>query len=313
MLNLRSLYYGPRSLLVKSVDSIWASLIRPESLILEEWTGNPIPPQSKTQRKRLCWFAHFDPHHLIDDYVVYYLQRLHELGADLIFVSSSENLSRSEVEKILPYCQKVIRRKNIGLDFGSWAVARTVQKRLPHPLSSYDELILANDSIYGPFFSLPEIFKKMDTRDLDLWGMTTSPEQENHLQSYFLVFRGRILKDGSVNQFWNGFKYYHSKHRIIQNYEIGLSRFGQIHHWKLGAYFENQKALQHDLNPTLFAWERLIEEFEFPFLKTEVLKLNRGRSPRIAQWKEIISSQSNYDTNLINNHLKRLGAYPKNA
>jgi lipopolysaccharide biosynthesis protein len=312
-MNIRDLYTIPRRLISQGIDSSWAFFIHAKNLILEEWNGNPGSRKDSQSKKRMVWFAHFDPQHKIDNYVLFYIQKLFELGADIIFVSSSENLSSSEVQKILPYCLKVVRRKNIGLDFGSWKVAQITQEKLQLELSLYDELILANDSVYGPFQQLSDLFNRMTKRDLDLWAMSSSLEQSYHLQSYFLVFHNRILKKQAFQKFWESYRFYHSKHRIIQNYEIGLSRFGKQNNWKLGAYLEAEMIDPGSLNPTLFAWDQMIEEFSFPFLKTEVLKLNRASSPRLTHWKEIISNQSNYDTNLIANHLTRIGVHLKDA
>lgn len=38
-------------------------------------------------------------------------------------------------------------------------------------LTEYDELILANDSFYGPFEDIRKIFAEMESRDLDFWGL----------------------------------------------------------------------------------------------------------------------------------------------
>jgi lipopolysaccharide biosynthesis protein len=62
------------------------------------------------------------------------------------------------------------------------------------------------------------------------------------------------------------------------------------------------------LNLTLFSWERLIRDFKFPFLKTEILKSNRFKSADAVRWRDIVAAASDYDTDLIANHLRRVGS-----
>jgi len=254
--------------------------------------------------KRLCLFAHFDPQGKIEPYVLYYLQCLKELECDIVFVSSALNLTDSEVEKILGLCVQVIHRKNITLDFGSWRLG-LFEKLSERGFEHYDQLILANDSVYGPLFPLKDVFQKMEKRELDLWGITSNLEIEEHIQSYFLVFGKNALKSREFIEFWRDFKYYRSKQRIIELYEIGISRLAMRAGWKMGTLIDPNHFQEIDLNPTLYHWDQLIVELSCPFLKTEVLRLNRTASKKTAQWKEILASKSNYDLNLIECDIKR--------
>ncbi len=274
-----------------------------DQLVLNQWEGGR-KPSGKPEERYLCFFAHFDRNGRIDPHVVNLVKSIAELGTDIVFVSGSENLIAAEIEKITPYTIRVIQKKNLGLDFGSWKVAMN-QIAGAINLASYQSLILANDSVYGPFFPLSDIFRKMEGRGLDFWAMTSNPEVEYHLQSYFLVFAHRVLNQPEFRQFWDSFRFFRGKWRIIQNYEIGLTRLAKEYHWNMGAVVEHFDTTRSQLNPTLFSWEELILKFRFPFLKTEVLRLNRGKSSRIQEWQDIISQAgSPYAVELIDNHLR---------
>lgn len=275
------------------VDTVLAYFINPQGLILQKWDGEASSRNLK--EKNLCLFAHFDEKNRISSYVVHHLKSLHELGSDIIFISTSKQLSPIEIAKILPFCIMVIRRKNITLDFGSWRVGLGEIKNL----SEYNHLILANDSVYGPIFPLDEIFAKMNARNLGFWGITSTCEIRYHIQSYFLVFDRNTFESEAFCKFWKHFRFYRGKLRIIEEYEIGLSSLARDSHWQLGAYIEHSQITLRDVNPTLFYWDRLIEEFRCPFLKTEVLRLNRAQSERIEEWDKIISSNSVYNTKAI--------------
>jgi lipopolysaccharide biosynthesis protein len=282
------------------VDSVLARFVDPKGLILQRWPGKA--PALTSTEKKLCLFAHFDAKNKIAPYVVHHLQCLRELGADIVFISTAEQLPEQEIAKILPLCTQIIRRRNITLDFGSWRVGLVEIKNL----SAYDQLILANDSVYGPFFPLSEVFKKMASQNLDFWGISSTRERDYHIQSYFLVFNKKTFESESFRKFWQHFHFYRSKRRIISEYEIGLTNWARDSHWHLGAYIEHSQVTLRDVNPTLFYWDRLIEEYSCPFLKTEVLRLNRAQSERIHQWQEIIHAKSSYDTGLIWENLNKL-------
>jgi len=279
------------------VDSFLAKRVHPQSLILKTWKGNAAEPSQK-----LCLFAHYDVQGQIAPYVLYYLECLKNLGAHTVLISTAPNLNDSEVSKALPYCSQVIQRKNLGLDFGSWKIGL-----LETPgWKQVDQLILANDSVYGPFFPLDAIFKRME--HFDFWGMTSSREKQYHLQSYFLVFGKKVLQNPAFSQFWEQFQFYRRKSRIIQKYELGISQLAKKQNWKMGAMVECSQIGNSNENPTLYAWDRLIQEFHFPFLKTEILKLGRVQSKKIQQWQEMIQGSSRYDIHLIRENLKELNA-----
>jgi len=295
-----------RAPLVRWVDQFLAKLIRSESLILKEWTGLADSVLEKPGKKRLCLFSHFDHDGKVDDYVVYFVKSLKALGADILFISTSENLLESEIEKVRPYCVYLIQRKNIGLDFGSWQIGWARANTLYNSVSRYDQLILANDSVYGPFFPMMELFTAMEKKNLDFWGVSSSEELTYHLQSYFLVFESLAMKSEALAGFWNRFLFYRSKGRIIQEYETGLTRLALANRWKIGAWVEFNRAKHQGVNSTLFSWDTLIENERFPFLKTEVLKLNRARSDRLPFWAEILKTHSSYPVALIQDHLNRI-------
>lgn len=170
-----------------------------------------------TDVKRGAVFAHFDRDNIVDGYVVHYLRSLKEICNSLVFVSVSP-LTLSETEKIADICDAIIIRDNVGYDFMSYKVGLEKLK-----LDDFDELVLCNDSVYGPLFPLRELFHRMEDRECDFWGLTESSDISYHLQSYFLVFRTKVLKSRVFHEFWKGVVPLNQKRDIIEHYEIGLS------------------------------------------------------------------------------------------
>jgi lipopolysaccharide biosynthesis protein len=269
--------------------------------ILQQTSGVARPSQAG----RCCIFAHYDPDGIVDPYVVEYLRKLRDLDADILFVTTSETLAPEEVAKIAPLCREIIQRVNVSLDFGSWNLGIRL---LGDDLSNYRQLILSNDSVYGPFRALDPIFREMEARQLDFWGLTESHERGQHIQSYFLVFEKSAIGSEFFRTFWEGFRQQWRKRSLIGKYEVGLSSKARQNSLRFESWISSDRVGSGQKNPTLFFWEKLIRDFGYPFLKTEILKINRFDSPYAQRWREIIAACSAYNNKLIANHLRRVGS-----
>jgi lipopolysaccharide biosynthesis protein len=93
----------------------------------------------------LCIFAHYDHDDRVDPYVMNYLEAIKACGFEIVFVTPSA-LQQTDVEQLRLICGDVILRANVGHDFGSWATG--LQR---HRERVRGRLLLANDSVYGPF------------------------------------------------------------------------------------------------------------------------------------------------------------------
>lgn len=168
---------------------------------------------------RLAIFAHFDKHHQIKKYVLHYLEQLKQVSDYIIFVSTSK-LNDSECFNLSQFCSRVIVRENIGHDFYSYKVGINAIENL----KEVEQLILCNDSCFGPLFPLSDIFVQMTSKPADFWGMSANSRPQFHLQSYFLVFKYNVINSEIFNLFWNGVQTLKSKDQIVFDYEVGLSQ-----------------------------------------------------------------------------------------
>lgn len=168
--------------------------------------------------KRLCVFAHFDKDNIADEYVLFYLRDLRKVVDRLVFVSAAP-LGAETVSVLKNICDSVIIRKNEGYDFASWQTALQAEK-----LKDFDELILCNDSVYGPLLPLERVFGAMREESCDFWGMTDSYDIAYHVQSYFLVFKKTVLNSRIFQRFWESTSIPNSKKEVIKLCEIGLSQ-----------------------------------------------------------------------------------------
>ncbi len=246
-------------------------------------------------RANICIFAHYNKDSRIADYVFHHIESISKLGYLIIFVSSS-NVQKKEIDKLKNIASTLIVRKNIGYDFGSWIEGYKYVSQN----TQVQELILTNDSIYGPFYELHNIFQKMKSRNADFWGMTDSYEISYHIQSYFLWIGPNILRSDVWSEWIQSFVFYPSflKGAIIQKYEIGLSKLLRSHGFTFDSYISfldlvneisNEEIIKRNLsdsykNPTLFLWDFLILNFQFPYLKRDLVRSKVKRGYNRIQW-----------------------------
>ncbi len=253
-------------------------------------------------KDNICIFSHYDKDGIIDNYVINYIKSIFEQKFDIVFVSTSENLSIDEIAKIKEYCRNVIVKENVGYDFGSWA---TGIMHIDKELNIYKSLLLCNDSVYAPLFPLNEMFNKMKDR-YDFWGMTDSYEVHHHLQSYFMVFDRKVFLTDLFKNIWQSYKVYKIKRNIILHYEIGLSQKLIKNGFLMGIYCRyTELNLLKIRNSSHYNWKKLIDQFRCPMIKVELLRDN-PKNIDIDNWKEIICSKTIYSVELIKNHLKRV-------
>ena len=116
--------------------------------------------------KRLLCYAHFDEGGEVKDFVRHALDAMESVCSTLIFVSNSPipDADRVLLEKS---CQHVIAKENVGYDFHMWQLGLELED-----FTEYDEVVLMNSSIYGPILPIGDVFREMEPRRCDFWGIT---------------------------------------------------------------------------------------------------------------------------------------------
>ncbi len=247
---------------------------------------------------RLCIFAHYDKHNIVDDYVVEYIKGLATVSKQIIFVSSCE-ISYAEVDKVSQYCTAVLQKANEGYDFGSWKFGMEYVgfENLPN----FDEVILANDSCFGPIFPFSEMFDKMATKKWDAWSVTIGDGICQYLQSYFLVCRPKLLKSQQFIDFFKSITNLANKMEYIVKYEVGFSKMLKNNNFIFDSYYQSaKKNIDNSNNNILFAIRVLLSKIFFTiknfFKPTAIGRPNLFK--KIAVFiKMIIYKKLNYNIN----------------
>lgn len=264
-------------------------------------------------RNRLCIYIIFDKEKKIDKYIQVALEGIKRHVSSLVVVCNFESVV-SGLEYIVDYADKVFYRENKGYDSGAY---KDVLKSLEDELKLYDELLLANDTFYGPIDSFDEMFERMDEEECDFWGITRHPAGEfadgykynSHVQSYFIVYKEKILKSDEFVDFWNNLKYPTSYEEAIVNYEFALNQYFADSNYVGKAYMDVVAPMyqyKYSQNPCIDNAYELIKDFGIPILKRRCLDFNNKGCVNALNALDYIKCNTGYNSLLILEHIKRL-------
>ena len=190
--------------------------LRSRRQIVSVWPAGEI-----TLGPRVVLFTHFDGRQQVRRQVLDYIRDLKANNRDVVFVTNSAALRPEALSALQEVCAAVIIRRNIGYDFGAWADAIHY---LGLPRAGTEELILANDSVFGPLIPLGGILCRLDYDKADIWGLTESWQVRYHLQSYFIAFGANALRAPAFLKFWATVRPVPMKAYIVKAYEIGVTQ-----------------------------------------------------------------------------------------
>lgn len=103
---------------------------------------------------RTCIFSYFDINGKIDLNTIYLLKELKQITDNLIFVVNGD----VQIEKVQTIVDYVFIRENKGLDAGAY---KATMKKYNFIIEGSNELILCNNTFFGPFIPMSDILSNM--------------------------------------------------------------------------------------------------------------------------------------------------------
>ena len=273
--------------------------------------------------KRLGILVIYDPDGIADDYIFYLIEALKKNVTQLSVVCNGE-MQPDSIERLKKCADYTFVRENKGFDCGAFKDVLTNLIGWDE-VYEYDELVLVNDSCYGPLFPLEEVFGTMAQRDCDYWAITKGGAMRvylsngstlwpEHIQPYFLTVRSNMLKSQDFRSFWDELPYPETYVEAITGYELCFTDFFTDLGYKASTYIDSDAFFdtpERNFTYSLYDSYRLIAESRCPFvkrktftLKDEMLRYNSGETAR--KTLEYITSQTEYPESLIWKHLIRL-------
>lgn len=149
--------------------------------------------------QRVGVFLFYDKDGIVDGYIDHYLKELRKVTEYLVVVVNGK-LTPEGREKFSKLSDDFFVRENVGYDV--WAYHDALDYIGWDELKKYDELILANYTLFGPFYPLSEAFAAMEDKKCDWWGLHRRYEDRNKS-----TYAGKPLKYGylpevPLSNFW---------------------------------------------------------------------------------------------------------------
>lgn len=164
-----------------------------------------FPPDGR----RLLIYVIYDIRGDVEEYIPYALTRLREHCARILIVVNGA-LSEIGRSRLAPLSDEIVVRENRGFDIWGYKAGLDA---VGEDIAEYDEVLLANDTWFGPIRPFGPIFERMDRSALHFWGMTDHVRVEPnpftnsgylpyHLQSYWIAVRRDMFLSQDWIEYW---------------------------------------------------------------------------------------------------------------
>ncbi len=285
--------------------AVLPSLLREPFHAVASWSAPGRPAAGE-----VALFVHYDPAGQVAPRVCHFLTALNEAGLSVFFVSNTGRAELAADPGLRTLCAGILVRRNIGYDFGAMREG-LAHWQLPHPATRM--LVLANDSVLGPFRPLDAVFRRIDFDEADFWGATDSLQRGYHVQSWFLVAGRKAMDHPGWARFWDGVRPVQSKEWVVGHYEVALTRalqrcglrvralwpysaltahliqpeqsFASVRHVQQLARVRRLIGMGYLLNPTADLWRQLLAA-GCPFIKRELVERNPAGIMDAADWAD---------------------------
>ena len=269
----------------------------------------------KQKVKRYGIYVFYDRNGIADEYNDVFLSGLKDVVTDLLVICNG-SVNEEGMRRFRAIADEVIQRKNVGYDVTAYKEG--ILRPGFQKLQEYDEVVVCNDTMYGPIYPFTEMFSKMAQKDIDFWGITNFHEVPfdpfgtveygylpKHIQSFFMVYRQSLVKSPDFQKYWGNFPQINGYEEAIGKHEASFTkRFADLgYRWAVYADSEDLEGYTYD--PLRDFPRYLIEEKRCPVLKKrsfyhdygEAMERSGGEATRDAL--EYVAEETAYDCGLI--------------
>lgn len=227
--------------------------------------------------KRVGIFVVYDPHGIIDRYIPYMLRDLAENLSFLLVVVNGV-LGDSGRERLAGLASDILVRDNVGYD--TWAYKEGLESIGWDKLAAYDEVLLMNDTVFGPVYPFREAFDTMCGRDLDFWGLTKGAKRPvdpfgkcrygyfpAHIQSYFTVIRQPMLSSADFRRYWEAMPMIHTWEDAVCCHEVVFTKEFEDKGYQSDVFVKTEDLGEYHKNALMYDPLELVQNRRCPVLK----------------------------------------------
>lgn len=241
-------------------------------LVLED--GSPV-------HGRTAVYATFSPDGRVPERDVLYLRGLREICDNVVYAANSPLLPGEE-GKLRGLASAAVCHWHGGYDFGSYRIGlRLARERGWLAPERCREFVFANSSCYAPVRPFAGMFRAMEKRRADFWGLTFNTQRSGapHLQSFFLVFRRPVLDSGALEDFFAERPEQATRNEAIDRFEIQLTDHLRRRGFAPDAFVRPLfPLLRHEFNPTTRPLD-LIRRYKSPLVKVKAFSGESSQPP----------------------------------
>lgn len=228
--------------------------------------------------KRLGVIAVYDQDGIIDKSAEYLFSSLHEILNRMIIVVNGE-VTEESYRVLARYSDDIVCRVNEGYDGGAYQDI-FLHRLTREQVLEYDEIVLLNNTFYGPFYPWSQVFWRMDRLQADFWGLSkhltyySSSRNQlvlEYINTYFLAFRKKLFSDNAFWLFWETMKPIRNFDEVTLNFEFALTPYLSNAGFRHAVYtdlYPECRFLQNE-NEVIYSSFccDLLRECQFPVLK----------------------------------------------
>ena len=273
--------------------------------------------------KRIGIFLLYDTKGRVYEYVEYLLQQIRPCLEELVIVSNGFLLEESR-EALHKYTPKILERPNVGFDAAGWREGMLEYCGMDY-IRDFDELVLFNDSFFGPFYPFQKIFDEMDARDIDFWGISShgaAPsaghkcpygDRPRYIQTYFMCFRNTVLQADSFETYWRELPCYKTFSDLVEKHACAVTQ----HFADLGFRWDvlcdtrelESEEIRKNYSHHMFDSYFMVSEKKLPILKRKTFIMEKSSSLRFGMTDSLrkalryVEKNTDYDIRLIWDYL----------
>ncbi len=271
--------------------------------------------------KRYAVYVFYDKNGKADRYCDFFLKGLKQ-EVDFLQVVVNGEIDKESYDRLDKIADDILVRPNEGYDVTAYKTG--ILKPGFDNLVGYDEVIICNDTLYGPLYPLSEMFEKMNSVDVDFWGLTNfhgvgfdpfgTVEYgylPRHIQSFFMVFRKSLVESSKFQDFWSKFPTVNGYEQAIGLFEASFTKRFEDYGFKWAVYADSSDLEGYTLDPLRDFPKYMIEEKRCPFMKKRTFyheygeAMERSGGEAASESFKFIRDELDYDIDLIWENLLR--------
>lgn len=249
--------------------------------------------------KRLGIFCFYDPDGIFYNSDNFLLSELRSV-IDYLIVVVNGTITDNGLLLVSKQADDIIVRENEGFDAAAYNAAFEF---IQYNFSIYDELVLCNNSFFGPFIHFSVIFDRMQNFECDFWGLKLDDiNLRKTIESYFLVLKKTILNSKVLeNYFKTEVRNIFTYHDCCEIFEAGLFQLlTQQNHFSYAVY-----AKPTNFN-AIFSGDYELIDAGLPILKRKFFTKFEENKKNILRALYFVASRSDYDISFILEKIVRI-------